>query len=1072
MTFIIKQFLKQTKTDLSNHILHFFNIILVKIPNLNQLTSNMRTLLKQAIFILVNFCCFSSSLWAQQLTSLPLQENVVKCYTVENLAGERAGKPGAETDAQFEAWLNQAISERKRLNQGSRVMADYTIPVVFHIIHNGEAVGTNPNVSNASIIQQLYQINKDFANAAGSTYSVAQNTGIQFKLAEKDPSGVILTEPGVDRINRNTPPGGGAAWTDYTTVNSGAGWLNTYINSTVKPASIWDPERYMNIWVIPRITATGVTGILLGYATFPNATASGLSGLDNAETNNTAGVVIYTPTLGSMIQPYGACGSTVSYGRGRTLTHEIGHFLGLRHIWGDSNCGTDYCDDTPVHRTDNAGKPTHPKPNTCGTADEMFENYMDYVDDDVMNTFTQNQTDRIQAVMANCPRRKDLSGSTAGVVEPVAANRLYFANCAPALTITETANAGTYPRYKEIKLRVETEYKATGAATINFNVGGTATNNYHYQVTPASVNFAAGDIYKDITVRILDNAAVEANRTIVLTYAITGSGITAGATAQTQQITIQDDDLANLSNNRITLIDQNFDVNLAGWNILSSGGMPNQWTVGSNGDAGGTGNAAFVSNSTASPYLNQYTKTTTGIAVLRSPLITPTGYSDIRVSFKYRVWGEVVGTTAYDYGALNYAPAAAATTFYTVPGTGAYGGTTGVVSGTPDVLLSNTAVVNTPFHLGFLWRNDNADGNDPALNVDDVLVTALGTQVETVVSASHAYDVRTGMVNHLRNSADNKIIASIENLSQNVNAVTASITQAGNGTTSLVTSGGSYLRSNKVVQLSPSSANTSATYKTTLYYTTAELAGWGSITNLKILKVKDGVNLAGIITAADAQLVTAVVTDSRADKGYASFAGDFTGGFSQFMLVSANTVLPVNLLTFTATAQKSVIALKWTTQEEVNNKGFGIERSKDGITYENIGWLAGNGNSNATHHYDFTDNYVQPGIVYHYRLRQTDFDNREKLSVVRSAKLETSQVKLLLAPNPVTNGRISLFIAGIQNNVTVKMYNTQGQLVKTWNNVNAFDRQASLSLQGVNAGTYLISIQLDDKIWTEKLLVQ
>jgi zinc-dependent metalloproteinase lipoprotein len=1033
----------------------------------------MRTPLKPVFFILAILFSFHS-LMAQELAQLPLPASIVKCYTVENLAKERSKNPGAETDAQFETWLNRAISERKMFLQGARIQAEYTIPVVFHIIHNGEGVGANPNVSNAAILQQLYQLNKDFANESGSTYSVAQNTGVKFKLAQRDPSGVVLAEPGVNRINRNTPPGGGAAWTDYTTVNSGAGWSDTYINSTVKPASIWDPERYMNIWVIPRITAAGVSGILLGYATFPNATASGLNGLNNAETNSTAGVVIITPAVGSMTQPYGACGSAVSYGRGRTLTHEVGHFLGLRHIWGDSNCGTDYCDDTPVHRTDNAGKPTHPKANSCGTADEMFENYMDYVDDDVMNTFTQNQTDRIQAVMANCPRRKDLSGSTAGVVEPVVANGLFFANCGTALSVTETATTGTYPRYKDIKIRIETANAATGAATVTFNTGGTAVNNYHYQLTPASVTFAAGEVYKDVTLRILDNAAVEANRTVVLSYSISGTGVTAGATAQTKQINIQDDDLANVSNNRITLIDQNFDVSLTGWNILSSGGMPNLWRVSTTGDAGGTGNAAFISGTAASPYLNEYTKTTSGLAVLRSPLISPTGYTDIRVGFKYKVWGERDATTAYDYGELNYATAAAPNSFITVPAAnvGPYVGLSSISTGTPEVVLSNTAVVNSSFHLGFLWENDNADGNDPAFNVDDILVTALGTQIETNVSSAHAYDLQTATTNHLRNATDNKIIASIENLSQNVNGVTASITQAGTGTSSLVTANGSYLRSNKVIQLTPVTANSSATYKATFYYTTAELAGWGTITNLKILKVKDGVNLGTTITSANAQLVTAVVVDSRSDRGYASFTGDFAGGFSQFMIVSANTTLPVSLNSFTATAEKNAIALKWTTEQEINNKGFGIERSKDGINYENIGWVDGNGNTRATQQYTFTDNFVQAGILYHYRLRQTDFDNKEKFSVIRSVKLESSQLSLVLAPNPVTSGHVSLFISGIDKNVTVKMYNIQGQLVKTWNNINAFDRQANLNVKGLNAGTYLISIQLDDKKWTEKLVIQ
>lgn len=1039
---------------------------MVKITNLNQLTYNMRTPF-QPILIVVALLFSLPSAFSQETLQLPTIEKIVRCYTEENEALQRKLNPLKESREQFEAWMQQATAERKKQNAGARVQAQYTIPVIFHIIHNGEAVGTKPNMSAALIQQQLNQLNKDFANASGSTYSVAQNTGIQFVLAQFNPSGGTLAEPGIDRINRNAPPDAGAGWTDYNTANSNAGWLNSYIDSDVKPRTIWNPAHYLNIWVIPKISAVGVSGILLGYATFPG---SALPGMPGSESATASGVVIYSPTVGSMITPYGDCASAVSYGRGRTLTHEIGHYLGLRHIWGDANCGTDYCDDTPVHRTDNAGKPTHPKPNSCGTADEMFENYMDYVDDDVMNTFTQNQTDRIQTVMANSTYRNTLSGSPAGGVLPAASNKLYFTNCGKAVSFSELANAGTYPKYRDIPVRIEVENQATGNATVNLAVTGTNLTGYQL---PASVNFVAGETHKNINLRVFDNAEVDGNRVWTISYTISGTGVSIGDNAQTLQVTIVDDDNVNVSDNRFNLLSQDFEGSITGWSGLSAqAGSENLWRLGTAGNAGGSGNAMYIANNAATG-VNEYVKTNASIAILRAPAIDPSGWKDIRLSFKTRVWGEVIGSTAHDYGRLFYSTAAVPGSFSPIAGTGFYVGTTSVLGGTDNVTLSGTSTVSSPFHVAFVWYNDaNGTGNDPGFNIDDVVVSALGSQVEIVVSASESYDVRAGTVNNFVNPANGAMIAKIETASASLAGLKAGITAAGNGTTPITTNAGSYLRSNKVITLVPATANTNASYRATFYFTTAELAAWSNISNLKILKVKDGVSLAGQLNSSNAELFNAIVDDQRTGKGYASFTGDFTGGFSQFMLVSANTVLPVNLLTFTATAQKNIIALKWTTEEEVNNKGFAIERSKDGITYEYIGWVDGNGTNNAKHHYDFTDNYVQPGVLYHYRLRQTDFDNREKLSVVRSAKLESGLVKLLLAPNPVTSGKISLFISGVQNNVTVKMYNTQGQLVKTWNNVNAFDRQATLNLDRVNTGTYLISIQLDDKIWTEKLLVQ
>lgn len=1002
----------------------------------------------------------SGKVLAQTTEPITLGENVVKCFTEESEALLRLKNPRKETNAQFEAWMQQAIAERKKLNAGSRVQAQYTIPVIFHIIHNGEAVGTKPNMTAALIQQQLNQINKDFANASGSTYSAAQNTGVQFVLAQLNTSGGTLSEPGINRINRNAPPDGGAAWTDYTTANAGAGWYTSYIDSDVKPRTIWNPAHYLNIWVIPRISSPSVTGTLLGYATFPGST---LAGMPSSESTTASGVVVYSLTIGSMIAPYGDCASAVSFGRGRTLTHEIGHYLGLRHIWGDATCGTDYCDDTPVHQTSNAGKPVHPKSNSCGTADEMFENYMDYVDDDVMHTFTQNQTDRIQTVMANSPMRSTLSGSPAGGVMATPSNGLYFTNCGKAVSYSELANAGTYPRYKDIPIRLEVENQATGNATVNLNITGSNLTGYQL---PSSVNFVAGETHKNINLRIFDNARVEADRVWTISYTITGTGVSAGVNAQTLQITIVDDDQAQVSQNRINIINENFD-NPVGWTTLSSGGMPNLWRVSTAGDAGGAGNAAYVANVAG---VNTYDKATAGLAVLRTPLINPLGYSDIRATYKYRVWGERSGGTLLDYGMFSYATGAAPTTFYNTNLT--YAGTGAPVLANPTVTLSGS-VFQSPFYIGFYWSNNaNGTGNDPGFNIDDVVISALGTQVETTVGSSQAFDISSGTVNNFKSVTNSRVIAKVEAASTTINGVSASVSAAGNGTTAINTAQGSYMRSNKVVTLVPVTANTSATYRATFYYTTAELAAWPDISNLKILKVRDGVSLAGTISSGNAQVFNVTVDDQRTEKGYASFTGDFTGGFSQFMLASANIVLPVELVSFTATPQDNQIALKWTTADEVNNKGFAVERSTDGVNYQTIGWVNGNGNANVTNHYLFNDVYVQPDILYYYRLKQTDFDGKEKLSLTRTARLTSSAVKIMLNPNPAVQGKVALFISGIQNAVSVKMYNIQGQLVKTWSQVNAHERQATLDLQGLKAGTYLIFIQLNDKTWTEKLLIQ
>ena len=178
-------------------------------------------------------------------------------------------------------------------------------------------------------------------------------------------------------------------------------------NNSIKPQTQWDPTRYFNIWL------ADLGGGLLGYAQFPSS--SGLPGLNtNGGNANTDGVVVTSSSVGSVANP----SSGGPYNLGRTLTHEVGHWLGLRHIWGDSSACTndDFCADTPDATNSNGGCPTVDSCPSDGLGADMVENYMDYSNDACLNTFTADQKTRIQAVLANSPRRMELATST--VCEP------------------------------------------------------------------------------------------------------------------------------------------------------------------------------------------------------------------------------------------------------------------------------------------------------------------------------------------------------------------------------------------------------------------------------------------------------------------------------------------------------------------------------------------------------------------------------------------------------------------------------------------------------------------------------
>ena len=330
----------------------------------------------------------TQTLFGQELTDANIksldESGVIRCGSVEYEQYLKALYPERATNAEFESWLAPKV-EAVKAQRSNGVSIITTLPVVFHILT--DEVG-NENLSEAVIQAQIDQLNLDFGNGAGSSYTVATDTEVRFCLAQQNETEVTMFEPGINRI------------TDY---DDGPFSMSDFEN-TIKPATQWDPTRYLNIWL------ANLESPLLGYAQFP--VSSGLSGLNfPPEPANTDGVVILSSSVGSVASPNPLGGS---YGLGRTLTHELGHWFGLRHIWGDSgNCSNDdYCADTPDATTSNGGCPTVDSCPSDGLGADMVENYMDYTNDACMDTFTADQKTRIQAVLANSPRRMELGAST------------------------------------------------------------------------------------------------------------------------------------------------------------------------------------------------------------------------------------------------------------------------------------------------------------------------------------------------------------------------------------------------------------------------------------------------------------------------------------------------------------------------------------------------------------------------------------------------------------------------------------------------------------------------------------
>ncbi len=250
-----------------------------------------------------------------------------------------------------------------------------TIPVVVHVVHRTE----QEDVSAAQVRSQIDVLNQDFRATNPDTSTVpapwqglVADARIEFRLATVDPAGGRTD--GIVRVR--TERRSFSAGDDVKRAGKGG-------------SAAWPTDAFLNIWVCT------LRDGLLGYAQFPG----GPKATDGVVVLNTA-----TGTQGTAAAPFDG---------GRTLTHEIGHWLNLRHIWGDTlDCsGGDRVPDTPNCEGPNMGSPTFPVI-TCanGPHGDMFMNYMDYVDDAAMCLFTAGQVTRMNACLAG-PRKSFVGAS-------------------------------------------------------------------------------------------------------------------------------------------------------------------------------------------------------------------------------------------------------------------------------------------------------------------------------------------------------------------------------------------------------------------------------------------------------------------------------------------------------------------------------------------------------------------------------------------------------------------------------------------------------------------------------------
>ena len=382
-----------------------------------------------------------------------LAQQVRNCGTMHHLMEQQQNDPHLmdrmqQIEVRSQDWITT------QTGTANKTTAVITIPVVVHVVYNTAA----QNISDAQINSQIAILNQDFrklnadVSLVPSAFSgLVADCELEFCLAKRDPNGNATT--GIVRKS--------------TTVTSFS--TNDNIKRSANGGDdAWNSSLYLNLWV------GNLSGGVLGYAQFPGGAAA------------TDGVVILYSAFGNT----GA--AAAPFNKGRTATHEIGHWLNLRHIWGDDGgacSGSDQVTDTPNQAAENYGTPAFPRTDACTSTSPgvMFMNYMDYVDDAAMFMFTAGQKSRMLAAL-NTSRTGILTsqgcvppsgGGTCGT--PASLNATSITTSGATLGWSTVSGASSYNvQYRSVG---SSTWTSTTSTTTSKAISGlSSATNYEFQV--------------------------------------------------------------------------------------------------------------------------------------------------------------------------------------------------------------------------------------------------------------------------------------------------------------------------------------------------------------------------------------------------------------------------------------------------------------------------------------------------------------------------------------------------------------------------------------------------------------
>lgn len=1020
-------------------------------------------------------------------------------------------KQHMQTDASYrqrvkagESAIHLYLQQHPKIGQPSRITVDniggahalgappYTIPVVVHVVHTGGAIGTIYNPTDAQIQGAIDYLNAVYNGTYPTLSGGVGDLQIQFVLAKRDPNCNPTT--GIDRIDGSSVANYAASGIRTSSSYPGTDDIN------IKNLIRWDPTQYYNVWVVDKINgADGTAGqFIAGFAYFPGASAS-LDGIVMLATQMVTGQ--------------------------KTLPHEIGHAFNLYHPFQGStdvsvcpvnnNCSLDgdqICDTDPISENINSSTGVvdftcRTGTNTCVSPAAAYSintenNYMNYTN--CYTLFTAGQKARMLAAAAGV-YRSSLTTSQGGTAPNAGSSpcvpKINFETSSDQATETTAATSGCRA-YKDYTYNMVIGNTPTATATATLNVSsGNAQQGLDFDITtngsftsPSQVlTFPSGSMTsQSFTVRIYDDASVNGTRSFTLGFTVNNGGgnAVAGDGIPNFTFTILDNDSAptgGTSNGVITIGSTSAQIPDAPFNDsinsqraqflykaseLTAAGVPA-------GQLTGLSLQVMTKHSTR-PFTNLNIKvgaTSVSYLINGSTITVGSGLTTVKTLPSYSTvagWNNFSFDTPFTWdGVSNLIVELCYDNGSILSG-----------AGLDNVYYYSDGGTSSQYNM--FWQNGiNCSQPFSSLNAYSMGIKPMAkfwygipaTIVQTALNSSVQQYLGPNADVYFYDQTNHQLMARIQNLSGfDYGCTQVVIDRQGTGSSQFWNNNTANYLMNKTFRVLPTNNNTSGSYNITLYYTQAEINGWTaattqSLSNIQLVKVTG--QISSVTPANPTGAGTVVIGNPTVSSlgTNTALTYNFTTGFSGFGAGVPAVALPLTLLNFEGQLLQQHVDLQWSTAFESNTKRFGVERSYDGVSYGNIGYVGAAGNSNSEHQYIFTDTALAR-LKNFYRLNEMDLDGHSTYSKVLMITNTNRDVSFTASPSPFTTSLDLVFGQALEGKTSIRLLDMTGKALFRQDSNPAGQDHIHLDLSGLSlaSGLYLLEVRTSNNVYISRIV--